>query len=55
MAKSVNVAMIGQGFMGRSHSNAWGQVNRFYDPPVKSIMHTVYGMEGADPAGFAAK
>ena len=33
MAK-INVALIGQGFMGRSHSNAWGQVAKFFKPPL---------------------
>lgn len=55
MTKTLNVAMIGQGFMGRSHSNAWGQVNRFFTPPLKAIMHTVYGMAAEKPAEFAEK
>jgi len=50
---SVNVAMIGQGFMGRTHSNAWGQVNRFFDPPVGAVMHTVFGQEAENPQAFA--
>jgi len=50
---SVNVAMIGQGFMGRAHSNAWGQVNRFFDPPAKAVMHTVFGQEAENPQSFA--
>jgi predicted dehydrogenase len=29
--KTLNVALIGQGFMGRAHSNAYLQVNRFFD------------------------
>ena len=49
MAGKINVALIGQGFMGRSHSNAWGQVNRFFRPPIKAVMHTVYGMAGEEP------
>ncbi len=55
MAKAINVALIGQGFMGRSHSNAWGQVNRFFNPPLKAVMHTVYGTPGEDPKSFADK
>jgi predicted dehydrogenase len=50
---SINVAMIGQGFMGRSHSNAWGQVGKFFDPPLKPVMHTVYGQEEENPQDFA--
>ena len=51
--KQVNVALIGQGFMGRSHSNAWGQVNKFFDPPVRPVMHTVFGQEAENPQAFA--
>jgi len=49
----INVALIGQGFMGRAHSNAWGQVNKFFDPPVKPVMHTVFGQPEEDTRGFA--
>ena len=31
---TINVALIGQGFMGRTHSNAWGQVAKFFKPPL---------------------
>ena len=51
----MNVAMIGQGFMGRSHSNAWGQVNKFFDPPIRPLMHTVFGQAEETPQIFADK
>ena len=50
----INVAMIGQGFMGRSHSNAWGQVGKFFRPQVSPVKHTVFGMEQEHPEIFAA-
>jgi predicted dehydrogenase len=50
----VNVALIGQGFMGRTHSNAWGQVARFFKPPLVPVMHTVFGQEAENPRAFAA-
>jgi predicted dehydrogenase len=50
----VNVALIGQGFMGRGHSNAWGQVNKFFKPPVKAALHTSCGLEEEKPEVFAA-
>ena len=50
---TVNVALIGQGFMGRSHSNAWGQVGKFFDPPVRPVMHTVCGLAEENPRVFA--
>src|SRR5436309_9393435 len=31
--KTLNIAMIGQGFMGRAHSNAFLQVGHFFDTP----------------------
>lgn len=30
MSRPLNVAVIGCGFMGRAHSNAWLQVGRFF-------------------------
>lgn len=52
--ETVNVALIGQGFMGRSHSNAWGQVAKFFKPPVKHVMHTVFGQPEENPQVFAS-
>jgi len=50
---TINVALIGQGFMGRSHSNAWGQVAKFFQPPLTPIMHTVFGQAEENPQSFA--
>ncbi len=50
---TINVAMIGQGFMGRSHSNAWGQVAKFFKPTLKPVMHTVFGLASENPQAFA--
>jgi len=50
---TINVALNGQGFMGRSHSNAWGQVAKFFDPPLKPVMHTVFGQVEENPQTFA--
>ncbi len=52
-SKTLNVALIGQGFMGRTHSNAWGQVNRFFKPPVTPVMHTTFGQKEENPQAFA--
>ena len=48
MAK-INVALIGQGFMGRTHSNAWGQVGKFFQAPLTPVMHTVFGQKEENP------
>lgn len=54
MAKTCNVALIGQGFMGRTHSNAYLKVSKFFtDLPVNPVMHTVFGMENENPQVFA--
>jgi len=50
---TINVALIGQGFMGRSHSNAWGQVRKFFTPPLEPVMHTVFGQPEENPQAFA--
>ncbi len=53
MTKLLNIALIGQGFMGRSHSNAWGQVKRFFKTDIKPVLHTVFGQEFEHPENFA--
>jgi predicted dehydrogenase len=35
---SVNIAMIGSGFMGRAHSNGYRQARAFFDLPVEPVM-----------------
>jgi predicted dehydrogenase len=40
----LNVAMIGYDFMGRTHSNAWRQVARFFaDVPFEPVLKVVVG------------
>ncbi len=46
MKTTLNVAMIGAGFMGKAHSNAWLQVNKFFDAPFKVKLKTVAGRSG---------
>ncbi|MDD4079885.1 MAG: Gfo/Idh/MocA family oxidoreductase [Eubacteriales bacterium] len=43
MKKTLNVAMIGGGFMGKAHSNAWLQVNHFFDAPYKVKLKAIVG------------
>jgi predicted dehydrogenase len=50
---SINVALIGQGFMGRTHSNAWGQVGKFFNCPLSPVMHTVFGQPEENPKAYA--
>ncbi len=42
--RNVNVAMIGYDFMGRTHSNAWRQVSRFFkNLPFTPVLKVVVG------------
>ena len=50
--REINVAMIGEGFMGRTHSNAWSQVTKFFKPPVRPVMHTSCGRQGGASQGL---
>jgi predicted dehydrogenase len=39
----LNIAMIGYGFMGRAHSNAWRQVGAFFDVPYQPVLKVLCG------------
>ena len=45
MAKELRIAMLGCGFMGRTHSNAWLQVNHFFPREHKPVLKACYGRE----------
>jgi predicted dehydrogenase len=36
--KTLNVAIIGTGFMGKAHSNAWSQAPKFFQLGIKPVM-----------------
>ncbi len=43
MKKKINVAMIGGGFMGKAHSNAWLRVNEFFDADFQPVLKVIAG------------
>ncbi|HZM03283.1 MAG TPA: Gfo/Idh/MocA family oxidoreductase [Candidatus Saccharimonadales bacterium] len=43
MAKTLRVGMIGYGFMGKAHSNAWRQAPHFFPLKAEIEMHTICG------------
>ncbi len=45
--KTLNVGMIGYGFMGRAHSNAFRKVNNFFPLEHKVILKAACGRDGA--------
>ena len=55
MRRSLRIALIGQKFMGRAHSNAWGQVGRFFELPREVVEHTVCGRDAKELAAFARR
>jgi len=55
MRTPLQVALIGQKFMGRAHSNAWGQVNRFFELPRTVGLRTVAGRDERELAAFARR
>jgi len=53
MAKKLNVGLIGYGFMGRTHSNAYCRVKNFFDLPYEPVRKTICGLEEAEAKAFA--
>ena len=43
MPKSINVALLGCGFMGRAHANAYSQVGHFFDLEHQPVLKGCYG------------
>jgi predicted dehydrogenase len=41
MAKKLNVGLVGYGFMGRTHSNAYRKVNQFFDLGYEPVLKAV--------------
>ncbi len=48
MTPSIRIALIGQKFMGRAHSNAYLKVDKFFDVAATPVMHTVCGRAAAE-------
>jgi predicted dehydrogenase len=55
MAKSLNLGMIGHGFMGRAHSNAYHRVNQFFDVSYRPALKAVAGRNPDSTGAFAAR
>jgi predicted dehydrogenase len=51
--KKLNIGMIGYGFMGRTHSNAFGRVNQFFDLGYQPVLRAVCGRDGDKVRAFA--
>jgi predicted dehydrogenase len=53
--KELRVGLIGTQFMGKAHSNAWAQVNHFFDKPTKAVMQAVCGRNAERAQAVADK
>jgi predicted dehydrogenase len=53
MKPEFRVALLGQGFMGKAHSNAYSQVEHFYDCPYRVRRRLLCGRDAAALAAMA--
>ncbi len=54
MAGELRIGIIGYNFMGRAHSNAWGQAARFFDLPLRPVLKAACGRNEEALRTFAA-
>ena len=52
--KPLNIGLVGYGFMGRTHSNAFLQAPRFFDLPVKPVLKALCSRNADRAKAFAA-
>ena len=55
MTKKLNVGIIGYGFMGRTHANAYCQAPHFFDLPYEPVLKVVCGLEEKVAKAFAER
>src|SRR5438874_1344007 len=53
--KTLNIGMVGCGFMGRTHSNAFLNVANFFDLPYRPVLKSVCSRNAERAQNFAAK
>jgi predicted dehydrogenase len=53
--KPINVGLIGYGFMGRAHSNAFRKVNNFFDLDYEPVLKAVCARDGGKAKTFAER
>ncbi|NUQ30605.1 MAG: Gfo/Idh/MocA family oxidoreductase [Acidobacteriaceae bacterium] len=51
--KKLNVGLVGYGFMGKTHSNAFLQAPRFFDTPYEPVLKAVCARNAEKAKGFA--
>ncbi len=53
--KQLRIGLIGYGFMGRAHSNAFAQVGHFFPSNYEVVLQAVCGRDAAAAQAFADK
>ena len=53
MRKKLNIGLVGYGFMGRTHSNAYNKVNKFFDLQYEPVLKALSGLESPKMHAFA--
>src|SRR5262245_34627403 len=53
--KQLNIGLIGYGFMGRAHSNAFRKVSHFFDLEYQPVLKAVCARDEGKVKAFAAK
>jgi len=53
MAKPLNVGLLGCGFMGRTHSNAYRKVCNFFKPPYRPVLRAICDVNADKAKAFA--
>lgn len=51
--KPINIGLVGYGFMGRTHSNAFARVNQFFDLEHRPVLKVVCARDAAKVKAFA--
>ena len=52
--KTLNIGLVGYGFMGRTHSNAFLQAPRFFELPYQPVLKAVAARNAERAKAFAA-
>ncbi len=53
--KPLRIGLVGTGFMGRAHSNAYRRVGNFFELPYEPVLQAVCARNAQNVAAFAAK
>ena len=53
--KTLNIGLVGCGFMGRTHSNAYSKVGHFFDLEIQPVLKAVCARNRDEVEGFAER